>query len=184
MSRLKRQRRTSVALALVLAMGLLAAGCLGKQDTPRAQASSTKPSASASALVSRYTMDQLATRPCLALDAHDRAALGIAGPGKQDQGGNGAACEWEINGQTVTLELNVPESDAKTFATGGRVTQVPVGQHSAVQVEFQRICFIFVAVHDVDHLVDATAIPKPGSPQEGACPAAASIAAATLTHIE
>lgn len=65
----------------------------------------------------------------------------------------------------------------------GRVSQVPVGQHSAVQAEFQRICFIFVGVTDEDHLVTTTTIPDPGAAQDGACPAGASVAAAALTHI-
>ncbi|MEV6041107.1 hypothetical protein AB0L65_59095 [Nonomuraea sp. NPDC052116] len=48
----------------------------------------------------------------------------------------------------------------------GRVSQVPVGQHKAVQAEFQRICFIFVAVHDVDRDPASSQADAPGCSRE------------------
>jgi hypothetical protein len=129
-------------------------------------------------------MAELASRPCLALDARDLAALGITSQGKEESGEGGPSCMWLVADQNVSLRVDVPLSYAQTMTKNGRVSQVPVGQHNAVQAEFQRICFIFVAVGDTDHLVGATAIPEPGAPQEGACPAAAAIAAAALTHLE
>jgi hypothetical protein len=128
-------------------------------------------------------LGELAVRPCLALDPHDLAALGITAPGTAESGKNGPSCTWKVAGQNVDLDLDVALSYAQTMTKGGRVTQVPVGQHSAVQAEFQRICFIFVAVDEVEHLIGATTIPEPGAPQEGACPAGASVVAAALTHI-
>lgn len=91
---------------------------------------------------------------------------------------------WLMGDQNVSLLVDVPLSYAQTMTKGGRVSQVPVGEHYATQAEFQHICFVFVAVADTDHLVNATAIPEPGAPQEGACPAAAAVAAAALTHIQ
>ncbi|MEU5031454.1 hypothetical protein [Streptomyces milbemycinicus] len=65
----------------------------------------------------------------------------------------------------------------------GRLSQVPAGRHKAVQAEFRNICFIFVAVHDVNRLIGTTTIPDPEVSQEGTCPAGASVAAAALSHI-
>lgn len=130
-------------------------------------------------------MAELASRPCLALDARDLAALGITSEGKEEASGSDeTSCMWLVADQNVSLRVDVPLSYAQTMTKNGRVSQVPVGQHNAVQAEFQRICFIFVAVDDTDHLVGATAIPEPGAAQEGACPAAAAVAAAALTHLE
>ncbi|GAB3572317.1 hypothetical protein GCM10027445_29410 [Amycolatopsis endophytica] len=129
-------------------------------------------------------MAELAQQPCRALDDRDLAALGITGPGREEAGEDGPSCRWLVGDQNVSLRLAVPLSYAQTMTRGGRTSQVPVGQHSAVQAEFQRICFTFVAVDDVGQLVGATAIPEPGAAQEGACPAGASVAAAALTHLE
>lgn len=178
----------------MLAVSLLGAGCSSKHAAPRHSPSPSRPapsparpapssSASATPRLSTYTQAQLASRPCLALDGHDLAALGISGRGEPDNGRNGAACGWELDGQHVSLDLDVPLSFAKTMTKGGRVSQVPVGRHEAVQAEFQGICFIFVAVHDTDHLLGTTTIPSPGESQDGACPAGASVAAAALSHI-
>ncbi|WP_399887335.1 DUF3558 family protein [Streptomyces sp. BBFR51] len=194
-SRRGRSRRTA-ALGAVVAVGLLSAGCSGGQGTPGS--SSTQPtstsvatpsataapsSPSAEAQPSKYSQAQLASQPCLALDGHDLAALGITGRGEQESGKNGPTCRWKLAGQSVNLGLDLPLSYAKTMTKNGRVTQVPVGQHKAIQAEFQRICFIFVAVHDTDRLVGTTTIPEPGEPQDTTCPAGASVAAAALTHI-
>lgn len=119
----------------------------------------------------------------LALDGHDLAALRISGEGKQESGKHGATCAWKLAGQNVSLALDLPLSYAKTMTKNGRVTQVPVGQHQAVQAEFQRICFIFIALHDTNHLVGTTTIPDRGVAQDGTCPAGASVAAAALTHM-
>ncbi|KAK1180687.1 DUF3558 family protein [Streptomyces sp. NBS 14/10] len=184
---------------------MLSAGCSSGQDasqpsSPRptssssasysvsasaAPSSSASPSAapSAAAQPSKYTQAQLASRPCLALDRHDLAALRISGEGKQESGKHGATCAWKLAGQNVSLALDLPLSYAKTMTKNGRVTQVPVGQHQAVQAEFQRICFIFVALRDTDHLVGTTTIPDRGVAQDGTCPAGASVAATALTHI-
>ncbi len=132
---------------------------------------------------SKYTQAQLASRPCDALDERDLAALGISGRGKQESGKHGPTCHWKLAGQNVSLALDLPLSYAKTMTKNGRVTQVPVGQHKAIQAEFQGICFIFVAVHDVDRLVGTTTIPEPGEPQDTTCPAGASVAATALTHV-
>jgi hypothetical protein len=192
-------RRTgrTAALVLVVAVSLLSAGCSSEQaaqrssSSPTASASSTAPSPSPSASSSppaaaqptKYTQTQLAARPCDALDERDLAALGISGPGTQESGKPGPSCHWKLGGQNVSLALDLPLSYAKTMTKNGQVTQVPVGQHKAIQAEFQRICFIFVAVHDVDRLVGTTTIPEPGEPQDTTCPAGASVAAAALTHI-
>jgi hypothetical protein len=191
MLRLARGRRSlnpfprNVSLSvLVLAVGLAGAGCSGGQAPPVTAPSATAPSASPSAsLLTRYPQAELAQRPCLALDARDLAALGVTGPGKEESGEHGPSCTWNLAGQNVSLDLDVATSFAKTMTEGGRVSQVPVGQHSAVQAEFQRICFTFVAVDALDHLIGTTSIPDPGAPQEGACPAGASVLAAALTHL-
>lgn len=125
----------------------------------------------------------MAARPCRALDGRDLAALRISGKGKQESGKNGTSCAWKLAGQNVSLALDLPLSYAKTMTKNGRVTQVPVGQHQAVQSEFQGICFIFVALHDTHHLVGTTTIPDRGVAQDGTCPAGASVAAAALTHL-
>ncbi|GHH87564.1 hypothetical protein GCM10018793_63840 [Streptomyces sulfonofaciens] len=186
---------------LVLALSVLGAGCsdggtAARPPSPRPTASSSvsasppaspsgspAPPPSTAPRPSRYTQAKLASRPCLALDGHDLAALGISGRGKQESGRNGAVCEWKLAGQNVGLALDLPLSYARTMTKGGRVSQVPVGQHKAVQAEFQKICFIFVAVHDVHRLIGTTTIPDLGVSQEGTCPAGASVAAAALTHI-
>lgn len=184
---------------LVLAVSLLGAGCSSRQAAPRpsssrpassaSSAATSSPSASATSSPSaasqpsKYTQAQLASRPCLALDERDLAALGISGRGKQEAGKHGAACAWKLEGQNVSLALDLPLSYARTMTKNGRVTQVPVGKHKAVQAEFQGICFIFVAVHDVNRLIGTTTIPDPGESQDGTCPAGASVAAAALTHI-
>jgi hypothetical protein len=165
---------------LALVVSLLATGCTsrhGPQLEPSQVASST-PS------LSKYPMAELASRPCLALDARDLAALGVTDEGEEESSDSGLSCMWLVGDQNVSLRVDVPLSYAQTMTSGGRVSQVPVGPHQAVQAEFQRICFIFVAVDDTDHLVGATAIPEPGAPQEGACPAAAAVAAAALTHLQ
>ncbi|MGP4010656.1 DUF3558 family protein [Streptomyces sp. 4N124] len=182
-------------------MSLLSAGCSSEQGaqrpssprptpssstsasaaTPSSAATSSSPSAPAQP--SKYTQTQLAARPCDALDERDLAALGISGRGTQESGKHGPTCHWKLGGQNVSLALDLPLSYAKTMTKNGRVTQVPVGQHKAIQAEFQGICFIFVAVHDVDRLVGTTTIPEPGEPQDTTCPAGASVAAAALTHI-
>jgi hypothetical protein len=168
-------------VGLAISVGLLATGCASRQGPPlesRVVSSTTAPP------ISRYSMAELASRPCLALDERDLAALGITGEGKEEPGEGGTSCMWQVADQNVSLRVNLPLSYAQTMTKNGRVSQVPVGQHNAVQAEFQGICFIFVAVDDTDHLVGATAIPEPGAPQEGACPAAATVAAAALTHLE
>ncbi|CAL9554153.1 DUF3558 family protein [Streptomyces sp. enrichment culture] len=184
-------------------MSLLCAGCTSEQgDTARsssprpatsassassspATSTSASPSSSPSAAArpAKYSQAQLASRPCLALDEHDLAGLGIGGRGKQESGKHGPTCLWNVAGQNVSLALDLPLSYAKTMTKNGRLTQVPVGQHRAVQAEFQRICFVFVAVHDVDRLVGTTTIPEPDEPQDTTCRAGASVAAAALTHI-
>ncbi|WP_210573086.1 DUF3558 family protein [Streptomyces sp. GESEQ-4] len=180
---------------LVLAVSLLSAGCASDQSTPRSSSpsptssvSSSAPAAtpsspSAAAQPTKYTQTQLAARPCDALDERDLAALGITGRGTQESTKHGPKCHWNLGGQNVSLALDLPLSYAKTMTKNGQVTQVPVGQHKAIQAEFQRICFIFVAVDDVDRLVGTTTIPEPGEPQDTTCPAGASVAAAALTHI-
>lgn len=185
--------RRNAGLVLALAVSLLSAGCSSEQPAPRPSSPRPTPSSSASASASaptsapaqpiKYTREQLAARPCLALDERDRAALGISGPGKQSSGEHGAQCAWKLAGQYVSLALDLPLSYAKTMTKNGRVSQVPVGQHRAVQSEFQRICFIFVAVDDVNRLIGTTTIPDRGVSQDGTCPAGASVAAAALTHI-
>jgi hypothetical protein len=174
-----------IGLAFVLGAGLLVAGC----STPRAgspapaptpSSARTSPSAPAAPTVTKYAQTDLAQHPCDALNSYDRAALGIAGPGTVE----GPSCHWILNNENVSLEPDAPESFAQTMTKNGRITQVPVGQHEAVQAEFQGICFVFVAVHSVDQLVNATAIPAQGGSQDDACPAAASVAAAALTHIQ
>lgn len=166
-------------------MSLLSAGCSSGQGAPRPSSPHPTSSASPSAAPqpSKYTQAQLAARPCLALDGHDLAALEISGRGKQESGKHGPTCDWKLAGQYVSLALDLPLSYAKTMTENGRVTQVPVGQHKAIQAEFQRICFIFVAVHDVNRLIGTTTIPDAEVSQEGTCPAGASVAAAALTHI-
>ncbi|MEV1085177.1 DUF3558 family protein [Streptomyces sp. NPDC050211] len=176
-------------------MSLLSAGCSSEQGTPRSSsprptssASSSAPAAtpsspSAPAQPSKYTQTQLASRPCDALDERDLAALGISGRGTQESGKHGPTCHWKLAGQNVSIALDLPLSYAKTMTKNGQVTQVPVGQHKAIQAEFQGICFIFVAVDDVDRLVGTTTIPEPGEPQDKTCPVGASIAATALTHI-
>lgn len=181
--------RRKVGLVLVLAVSLLSAGCSSGQGAPRpssphpTSSASASSSPSAGAQPSKYTQTQLASRPCDALDGHDLAALGISGRGKQESGKHGPMCHWKLAGQNVNLALDLPLSYAKTMTKNGRVTQVPVGQHKAIQAEFQGICFIFVAVHDVNRLIGTTTIPDAGVSQEGTCPAGASVAAAALTHI-
>ncbi|WP_230396479.1 DUF3558 family protein [Streptomyces blattellae] len=177
---------------LAAAVSLLNAGCSNGQgvrssspDTTSASSASatTSPSPSAEAQVSKYTQAQLAARPCAALDEHDLAALGISGRGTRESGEYGPSCHWKLAGQNVSLALDLPLSYAETMTENGRITQVPVGQHMATQAEFQGICFVFVAVHDTNHLVGTTTIPEPGEPQDTTCPAGASVAAAALTHI-
>ena len=90
---------------------------------------------------------------------------------------------WKLPGQSVSLAVDLPLSYARTMTKNGRVSQVPVGQHNAIQAEFQGICFIFVAVDDIDRLVGTTTIPERGVSQDGTCPAGASVAAAALTHL-
>ncbi|MFI5549042.1 DUF3558 family protein [Streptomyces sp. NPDC051738] len=190
--------RRKAGLVLVLAVSLPSAGCSSGQGAPQPSSSShpapsasspssaspsSSSSASASQQPSKYTQAQLAARPCLALDGRDLAALEISGRGKQESGKHGPTCHWKLAGQNVSLALDLPLSYAKTMTKNGRVTQVPVGQHQAIQAEFQRICFIFVAVHDVDRLIGTTTIPEPGVSQDATCPAGASVAAAALTHI-
>jgi hypothetical protein len=182
-------------LVLVLAGVLLSAGCSSgqagsREPSPHPTRSSSAPaspssfaSASAPAQLRKYTREQLASKPCLALDERDLAALGINGRGKQEPRKHGVSCTWKLAGQNVSLALDLPLSYAKTMTKNGRVSQVPVGQHQAVQAEFQRICFIFVAVDDVDQLIGTTTIPDRGVSQDGTCPAGASVAAAALTHI-
>jgi hypothetical protein len=179
------------ALVLLFTAGFFGAGCSGGQAPPpspaTAPASSTAPpSTTPSATVSqpaKYARTELAQRPCLALDARDLAALGIAGQGEEEATRNGPSCHWKLAGQNVDLQLDAPLSYAQTMTRNGRVTQVPVGPHMAVQAEFQRICFVFVAVDRPDHLVAATTIPDPGVPQDGTCRAGAAVAAAALTHL-
>ncbi|MFD4262858.1 DUF3558 family protein [Streptomyces sp. NPDC058534] len=193
-----RGSRKLAGLAFVVAVGLLGAGCSTsgqagtRSSTPpvssptasQTPAPTSSPSAAASASVPRkYTQKELASRPCQALDARDLAALGIKGRGKQEAGRHGVSCMWKIAGQSVSLAVDLPLSYARTMTKNGRVSQVPVGQHNAIQAEFQRICFIFVAVDDVDHLVGTTTIPERGVSQDGTCPAGASVAAAALTHL-
>lgn len=176
-------------LAIILTMAVLCAGCSTVRagipvPPPKSSSSPTTTTAPSTSQLSTYSQAQLAQTPCDALDTHDLVALGVTGQGKQEAGKDGAACEWRIADQNVSLQLDAPLSYAQTMTKDGRVSQVPVGQHEAVQAEFQGICFIFVALSDVDHLVAATAIPVPGGSQDGACPAAASVAAAALTHIQ
>ncbi|MCF2129406.1 DUF3558 family protein [Strepomyces sp. STD 3.1] len=197
-----RGSRKLAGLAFVVAVGLLGAGCSGGQtgkasptspvsSSPAASPSlsptpSPSPAAttSASAAAPRtYTQKELASRPCQALDARDLAALGIKGRGKQEVGDHGASCMWKLAGQSVSLAVDLPLSYARTMTKNGRVSQVPVGQHNAIQAEFQNICFIFVAVDDIDRLVGTTTIPERGVSQDGTCPAGASVAAAALTHL-
>ncbi|MFD8382921.1 DUF3558 family protein [Streptomyces sp. NPDC059679] len=154
----RRRSRGKAGLVLVLAVSLLGAGCSSRQAAPRpsssrpASSSSATPSSSAMSSPSavsqpgKYTQAQLASRPCLALDERDLAALGISGRGKQEAGKHGAACAWKLYGQNVSLALDLPLSYARPMTKNGRVTQVRVGRHKAVQAEFQGICFIFVAV--------------------------------------
>ncbi|MFI6735061.1 DUF3558 family protein [Nonomuraea sp. NPDC050451] len=179
--------RRKAGLVPVLVVSLLSAGCSSGQAGPRPSSPhpTSSPSAptSTAAQLSKYTQAQLASRPCLALDGHDLAALGIRGRGKQESGKHGATCVWNVAGQNVSLALDLPLSYARTMTKNGRVSQVPVGQHKAVQAEFQGICFIFVAVDDVDRLIGTTTIPDPGVSQDATCPAGASVAAAALTHI-
>jgi hypothetical protein len=139
---------------------------------------------SAPPLITSYPQATLARQPCRALDRRDLAVLDVTGRGKAETSKNGTSCHWKVAGQNVSLDLDVPESFAKTMTKGGRVTQVPVGRHNAVQAEFQHICFVFVAIDDVDHLVSATSIPDPGVSQEGTCAAGAAVVAAALSHIE
>jgi hypothetical protein len=169
-------------LLLVLAVTLLGAGCSSEQ--PTSPAASPPPSPKAEPLLTKYPRAELARQPCRALDARDLQALGITGKGKEEKSKNGTACHWTLDGQNVSLDLDVPQSQATIFTKNGRVSQVPVGQHLAVQSEFQRICFIFVALDTAEHLVGTTSIAEPGGSQEGACPAGAAVAAAALTHIE
>lgn len=173
-------------------MSLLVTGCSTEHTgspVPASQlsspqsASSTTPASPSAPKLSKYPKAELAQRPCLALDERDLVALGVTGEGREEPGDNGPSCVWNIAGQNVNLHLDVPLSHAQTMTKGGRLSQVPVGSHQAVQAEFQRICFIFVAVDEADHLVGTTTIPEPHAPQEGACPAGASVAAA-LTHIQ
>ncbi|WP_181789301.1 DUF3558 family protein [Streptomyces phytophilus] len=188
----RRRPRGSAALALVAALGLLGGGCSSDGEAP-AKASPKPASSSATAAPATteaadakpatYPLAHLRSRPCLALDERDVAALGISGPGERSSSKNGAACDWLLDGQNVGLDLDVPQSYAKTMTKDGRVTQVPVGKHMAVQAEFQGICFIFVAVEDIERLVGTTTIPEPGASQDGTCPAGAAVAAAALTHI-
>ncbi|WP_406218257.1 DUF3558 family protein [Streptomyces canus] len=181
--------RQKAGLVLVLAVSLLSAGCSSGQGAPRPSSPhptssvSASSSPSAGAQPSKYTQTQLASRPCDALDGHDLAALGISGRGKQESGKHEPMCHWKLAGQNVSLALDLPLSYAKTMTRNGRVAQVPVGQHKAIQAEFQGICFIFVAVHDVNRLIGTTTIPDAGVSQEGTCPAGASVVAAALTHI-
>jgi len=200
--------RAKAGGALILALGLVLAGCSGTESSPQQASSqqtsstptastatastpSSPPSASAPSkpptvaapVLAKYTREQLIRKPCLSLDSRDLVALGIARRGKQSPGKSGVSCAWQVGKQYVSLDLNVSLSYAQTMTKNGRVTQVPVGTHSAVQSEFQHICFIFVALTDTAHLVGATAIPNRGAPQEGACPAGAAVTAAALTHI-
>ncbi len=132
----------------------------------------------------KYPLDRLKQQPCLSLDARDLAALGVTGQGKEESGRSGKTCLWKIAGQNVSLDLDVQLSYAKTMTKHGRVSRVPVGHHTAVQSEFQHICFIFVAIDAPEHPIGTTTIPEPGAPQEGACQAGASVVAAALTHLE
>jgi hypothetical protein len=193
------RRGSGVALSLVV--GLFLAGCSeSKTGLPQASTSqsvsttaSSPPVTSAPPsptppkptvpLFKKYTRAQLIKKPCLSLDSRDLVALG-AKRGTVSAGKDGPNCQWQVGRQYVYLDLNSPLSFAKTMTNKGRVTQVPVGTHMAVQSEFQRICFIFVGITDTQHLVAATAIPDRGAPQEGACPAAAAVTAAALTHIK
>jgi hypothetical protein len=175
-----------IGLAFVFVASLLGAGCSTPQAGSPAPAPRTSPSRTTSSAppttpqVTKYTQTELARHPCDALNAYDLAALGIAAPGTVE----GTACHWILDNENVDLDPDSPESYAQTMTKNGRITQVPVGQHEAVQAEFQGICFVFIAVNSVDHLVSATAIPTKAGSQDDACPAAASVAAAALTHIQ
>ncbi|MDL4818542.1 DUF3558 family protein [Actinomadura opuntiae] len=184
-----RRSRSALVIAgyVVLAVSMFGAGCSDGHNSPRASSStpsSSPPVSPSGPQLRRYPLDQLKQQPCLSLDARDLAALGAAGQGKEESGRSGKSCLWKLAGQNVTLDLDVPLSYAKTMTKHGRVSQVPVGHHTAVQSEFQHICFIFVAVNDPEHPVGTTTIPELGAPQEGACQAGASVAAAALTHVE
>ncbi|WP_378790258.1 DUF3558 family protein [Nonomuraea fastidiosa] len=139
------------------------------RSVPQPVPSSATPSsssASPSAPLRKYSLKELRSKPCLALDERDRAALGIKEEGEHSSTKGGEVCRWEVAGQSVSLDLDVPLSFAKTMTKDGRVTQVPVGLHRGIQAEFQRICFIFVAVDDVDHLIGTTTIPDRGVSQD------------------
>jgi hypothetical protein len=186
--------RTWAGATVGVLVFLLGAGCTGRQtdreppprSAPPASArlsSTAPPTSSKPPHLARYSQAELAKRPCDALDAHDLAAVGVTGHGKEERAKDGKACAWQVGKQHVSLQIDAPLSYARTMAKGGRVSQVPVGQHAAVQAEFQRICFIFVGAHSTDHLVSATAIPDPGAAQDGVCPAGASVVSAALSHI-
>ncbi|MFD1152543.1 DUF3558 family protein [Saccharothrix hoggarensis] len=183
-------RRDTARLVLVLAAGLLGAGCSGGEAAPRTPSPSTPSSTSSPSSTTpttpqqdKHTLAELARRPCLALDARDLDALGITGPGEEEPGENGPSCLWRVGGQNVNLRLDVPASYAQTMTEGGRVSRVRIGRHTATQAEFHRICFTFVEVDGPDHLVGSTTIPEPDAPQSGACPAGLSVVASALTHI-
>ncbi|MEV5330022.1 DUF3558 family protein [Nonomuraea sp. N2-4H] len=165
--------------ALALAAVALSADCASGQPaargaSPQPVPSSATPSSSSaspstpspSAPLRKYSLKELRSKPCLALDERDRAALGIKEEGEHSSTKGGEVCRWEVAGQSVSLDLDVPLSFAKTMTKDGRVTQVPVGLHRGIQAEFQRICFIFVAVDDVDHLIGTTTIPDRGVSQD------------------
>jgi hypothetical protein len=197
--------RCGSGVVVSLVVGLFLAGCSeGESGLPQASTSQsagttasspstssipsstpspTKAPAPTAPLLAKYTRAQLIKKPCLSLDSRDLVALG-AKRGTVSAAKDGPDCQWQVGRQHVYLDLNSPLSFAKTMTNKGRVTQVPVGSHMAVQSEFQRICFIFVGITDTQHLVAATAIPDRGAPQEGACPAAAAVTAAALTHLK
>jgi hypothetical protein len=170
--------RTVVAGVALLGVAGCSSGGPGAVVRPSARPTSTAPAAPA-----LYGQAELAGHPCSALDARDRAALRITAPGTDDSGPGGPGCGWELPGQHVTLIVDVPRSYEQTMTQDGLITQVPVGSRPGVQAEFQRICFVFVPVTGEDHLVATTAIPDPGAPQDGACPAAVAVAAATTAHL-
>lgn len=165
---------------LMLALLPLCAACSTGPAAPRP---SRSPAASPAPELRKYSLEQLGSQPCLALDARDLAALGITGQGDEESGPGGKTCEWKLAGQNVGLDPDAPLKYAQTMSKGGDNTQMPVGHHMAVESEFQGICFIIVAVHDVNHLLMTTTIPDPGVSQDGTCPAGASVAAAALAHI-
>jgi hypothetical protein len=171
-------------LVLLLAVGLLGAGCSSEQPAPQPSPPSEPPPSSAAPLLTRYPGAELARQPCRALDARDLAALGITEQGTVEDAQNGPTCHWKVADQNVNLDLDVPQARAQDLSKKGRVSKIPVGLHTGVQSEFQNICFIFVPLHDPDRLVGSTTIPEPQGSQSGACPAGAAVVAAALTHLQ